>query len=579
MRKLTIFALLFCVLDVVAETEYTDGVFVLNEDWYGHRNSTINRLIPDGSFDYRIVQAANSDTYNSLGCTTQFGTIYGGKFYFISKQNQDPGETENWTGGRFVVADAKTMRILHTQSVIFDINGKSAADGRSFVGVDETKGYIGTSNGIFIVDLVTYQIKGRIVGTENPLIDGTENNGDGTGPLYRNQIGLMIRTHDYVFAVQQDKGILIIDPQTDQIITTIEGCFSTMTQSKDGNVWAARNTNTSALEYPYGTVGEKWQGNELLCINPSTLEQKTINIAERSGNPDLLVEQTWYAWTAGSLCASTHENVLYFAFNDNIWSWFTKSHIYKYNIDDDEISEIYDTQTDDYYIYGSGIRINPLDDKLYVACYKGSNVSTQNWTIFQYSNTGILEKSYTPIKNYWYPSMFVFPDNYEPVVCDFSPIKLSKKEPVRIALSAMCSDKDNLVAAITKKVVGVSNNALLEAVVRRDTLIVNAKQDFTTDEKVTIRFNSNGKMVDKILIVSCVPPSAVESVTEMPISIRTENGRLIITGITLATDVKVFDMLGRLYYGGKLNSDFSLCLNRGIYLLSINGSLQKIVVK
>ena len=54
---------------------------------------------------------------------------------------------------------------------------------------------------------------------------------------------MMLRTADYVFAIQQDKGVLVIDPQTDKIIHTVEGCFSTMAQSKDGDIWVGRNTN------------------------------------------------------------------------------------------------------------------------------------------------------------------------------------------------------------------------------------------------------------------------------------------------------------------------------------------------
>lgn len=133
--------------------------------------------------------------------------------------------------------------------------GVSIADGRSFVGVDETKGYVGTSNGIYILSFSPFEITGRIEGTENPLITGDEDNADGVGPLYQNQIGMMLRTADYVFAIQQDKGVLVIDPQTDKIIHTVEGCFSTMAQSKDGDIWVGRNTNMDYQHYPTATWG------------------------------------------------------------------------------------------------------------------------------------------------------------------------------------------------------------------------------------------------------------------------------------------------------------------------------------
>ena len=137
------------------------------------------------------------------------------------------------------------------------VNGKgqSIADGRGFVGVDETKGYVGTSNGIYILDFNNFEITRQIEGTENPLITGDEINSDGVGPLYQNQIGMMLRSSDYVFAIQQDKGVLVINPETDKVEKIIEGCFSTMVQSKDGNIWVGRNTRT-AKTVPVASVGK-----------------------------------------------------------------------------------------------------------------------------------------------------------------------------------------------------------------------------------------------------------------------------------------------------------------------------------
>ena len=41
-------AMLFaCTYSLHGQTTYTDGVFMLNEDWYGHNNSTLNFIRPD----------------------------------------------------------------------------------------------------------------------------------------------------------------------------------------------------------------------------------------------------------------------------------------------------------------------------------------------------------------------------------------------------------------------------------------------------------------------------------------------------------------------------------------------------
>jgi dipeptidyl aminopeptidase/acylaminoacyl peptidase len=417
---------------------YTNGLFILNEDWFGHNNSTISFLDPvAGTFDYDLI-GNNADNGNqSLGCTAQFGTIYGDHIYLIAKQDQDPGE-RHATGGRLVVADAKTFKIKKRMARIAEKDGRSMADGRSFVGVDETKGYIGTSNGIYILNLTSLEITGSIADTGNPLIVGDENNSAGIGALYQNQIGTMLRTHDYVFAIQQDRGVLVINPATDRIETVIAGCFSTMTQSKDGTIWVGKNSNANYQTYPYGnhgSSGEEWEGNQLLKINPATLETRLIDLPSPVG-----INQTWYAWTAGSLCASAQHNRLYFTFNPDKWSWFACSLLYRYDIDDDAFVQLYDSSPEERYFYGAGIRINPLDDKLYASLYL-DNIS-QSYFFYQMDSDGGKLREYEPIARYWFPALFIFPDNHAPEVGEWSPVTITNTEPFTLDLSNLATDRD-----------------------------------------------------------------------------------------------------------------------------------------
>ena len=496
--------------------EYTNGVFILNEDWFGHNNSTINFLNPEtGEFDYLIFQENTDNAGASLGCTAQFGTIYGDNLYVISKQDQDPGETNPVSGGRIIVADAKTLKIKKRIPVIFEINGKSAADGRGFVGVNESKGYVGTSNGIFIMNLSNFQIGRRIAGTENPLISGGESNADGVGPLYNNQIGMMCRTPDYVFAIQQDKGVLVIDPESDAVIKVINGCYSTLTQSKDGTVWVGKNSNMAYQKYPYGTVGENWDGNQLLKINPNTLATETINMSGGAG-----INQTWYAWTAGSLCASVKENALYFAYNESDWNWFTTSKMYRYDIDSDEFTLIYDSENEERYFYGASLRINPLDDKIYAALYL-DNID-QTYFIYQLNNSGNLLKTFEPIKRYWFPAMFIFPDNYAPEVSEFSQVSLSNTTPVTIDLKNKASDQDNLSAAITKRIISNDNRNIVTATIKSNKLTLTAKSDKTGTANIKIRFNSNGKTVDRVQEVIVSTVSGDNEAPTAPTNLATE---------------------------------------------------------
>lgn len=427
------FLLLSIFLTFAASAQpYTSGVFLLNEDWYGHNNSTINFIHDDGTIDYRIFQKANTtdDLTYTLGCTAQFAQLFFDKMFIISKQDQDPGESATMRGARIVVADPETMTMIARIDTIFTINGNSAADGRGFAGVSQSKGYVGTSNGIFVLDFNSWQITGRIPNTENPLIVGGEANADGIGPLYHNQIGTILaigsdgreigysikrfRSSDdeaeAVYAIYQDRGLLRIDPHADTIISVLPGCFSTMTLSADGTLWIARNTNTEAQEYPYGMSGELWDGYELIAIDTKTgLPFDTVDLCQ-FGVTDLMVEQNWYSWTAGAFCASMQENVLYWVASSR-WDWFGgKQDIWKYDINKRTAQVVFSTAADNNTIYGAAMRVDPRNDDLYFSTYHGSNIATNRWQYYRRTADGEVT-TISPIRNYWYPALYLFPDD------------------------------------------------------------------------------------------------------------------------------------------------------------------------
>ena len=162
--------------------DYTKGTFIVNEDWYGHQNSTVNFLTDEGEWVYRVVQKENPGV--ELGATVQYGAIYGDKFFIIAKQPKDPGASI--MGGRITICDAKTMKVLK-------------------------------------------QI-------ENIAVDD-----DPYQQLYGGQIGNMVRVNDRVFAVHQKNGLLVINPATDEVEKTVEAPegwgFGSVVLSKDGNLW------------------------------------------------------------------------------------------------------------------------------------------------------------------------------------------------------------------------------------------------------------------------------------------------------------------------------------------------------
>ena len=75
MKKIITILLFAAALSSFGEsTGYRDGGFIVNEDWYGHQNSTVNWISDDWEWSYRVFQQANEG--KELGCTNQYGQIY-----------------------------------------------------------------------------------------------------------------------------------------------------------------------------------------------------------------------------------------------------------------------------------------------------------------------------------------------------------------------------------------------------------------------------------------------------------------------------------------------------------------------
>ncbi len=381
------------------DIDYTKGVFFVNEDWYGHQNSTVNYLLPDADdgdyWHYRVIQSENPG--KELGCTNQFGAIWNGKFYLIAKQDKDPGASV--TGGRITVADAKNMKILH-QSQIIDPSG-AQCDGRGFVGVTKDKGYVSSSNGIWVMDLNTYEIKGQVEGSANPNIGDGKPNTDSTGSLYHGQSGSMVLAAGRVFAAHQQSGLLVIDPVSDKVTTVIpvtpvadNAGIGSVVLAKDGSLWVsiANGTNGTGATLPY-----------LMRVNPVSLDTEIVNVPVDMYPP----ANSWYAWTPDAFCASSVTNSLYWKGGPS--RWFSGTKIYRFDVDSRQFTQIIDLEKEgaNWNLYGCSMRVHPVTDEIYMSLYH--EFGTPTYITRRYTADGEKLKDYDMISNYWFPSLPVFP--------------------------------------------------------------------------------------------------------------------------------------------------------------------------
>lgn len=396
--------------------DYTKGVFIVNEDWYGHQNSTVNYLLPDDPdgnwWHYRVIQTENPGV--ELGCTNQYGAIWNGRFYLIAKQAKDPGASV--TGGRISIADAATMKMIK-QLELIDPSGNQC-DGRAFVGVSDTKGYVSSSNGVWVLDLTTLDITGQVEGTANPNVSGGDKPASNPGSsLYFGQTGSMALAEGRVFAVHQQYGVLVIDPETDKVTDVIDmtavddaverdtgvrpskpsGIGSAIVRSKDGDLWmnVAKNVQGSGDALPY-----------LLRIDPSTLENEVVPV---TGDGIYPPSNSWYAWTPDPFCASSVTNSLYWCGGAS--SWFTGREIFRYDIDTRSARKIVDlaTQPGNWSVYGCSLGIHPVTDELYASLYH--DFSNNTYIMRRFDNNGNQIRDYEMIANYWFPSLLVFPQS------------------------------------------------------------------------------------------------------------------------------------------------------------------------
>lgn len=380
--------------------------------------------------------------------------------YIVSKQEKDPGASI--TGSRLAVCDAATMKMKAEFATI------GGADGRSFLGVDENTGYIGTSSGIYRFDIKNLAVGAQIAGT-----------GTGTG-LYDSQIGNMLRIGNRVFAVLQNKGILVIDALTHTLETTVIGKYGSIVMSKDGNLWASTDESANS-------------GKTLVKINPFTLTTENFTLPDEAAIPN-----SWYAWTADGFCASKQTNSLYWKNNGG---WFASTKIYKLDASNPTAAPVvvFDSSSTGWGIYGAGFRVNPLTDEIIVSMFK--SFGDKNYKVTKLAADGSSLAEYPMEQNYWFPAIPVFPDNYAPTI-DAQLKKISFKGKKIIYLGDKITDKDNFDAAIIKSITA-DNTILINASISGDSLIL-VSNGTTGVCKLTLSANSNGKIVSTDINVNVI---------------------------------------------------------------------------
>ena len=423
---------------------FTNGIIFVNEDRYGPNQGSLNYYNYDyDKMEYNVYALVNPDT--KLGVTTQSGQLFGDHLFLVSKQANGSEASGSTIGSRLAVLDASTLKqqgsVLH-----FGESADSVYDGRSYCSVTATKGYVSTSAGIFVFDVPTMSITGSI--------DGTMSSAKGDyNSLYRYQCGDMVRFGQYVFAVQQGRGLHVIDPATDALVATLPfPNIVTVFVTAGGNLYVANNSREI-----YDYSGGPFEAN-FTRIDPVTLEVKEVHdLGDMHG-----VMSSWGAWRACAVCADPVSERVYYNYDEyqNYISCydFTTRQFIDHLIDLPEAAEVnWDGTRNHQGLYASAMSFDPHTGDLVVQTLEAApmyayQIFNHNWVLFYDALTLELKRQVRLQDAYWFPAIALYPDVSNPSVM-IADVQLSQGETSVIDMIGAVNDPDNRAAlAVTTAV-------------------------------------------------------------------------------------------------------------------------------
>lgn len=482
---------------VPAAPHYNRGLFIVNEDQFGKHPGTVNHFNTDTqTWTYRAYQQANAG--HTLGMTAQYATIYGGRFYFISKQNFKE------TGGRLVVANAGNLAQIIDEKAF-----PNGSDGRAiaFTAHDDELAFISTSKGIVLYNVVTKEFIRHIEGVDE-------------------ECGRIVPVGDYLFIETANKQVIVVDAKHQKIKKRIDNaCLPTL--SRDGRLWVLRDS-------------------KLVGINVNTLEEgQTIDLGEKA--PSFSAG----AWNAGLLFAGNQKNTLYWGYGTG---WTGADEVYRLNLDEAQpkaqlIYSLKGKETPN--IYGAAMRLRPEDDHIFLQAFK--SWGDMNYNLYELNADG-QEVGVYPLKeqHYWFPALPVFPDVQAPVLTlhEALPKVLGIGESKEIAFTATDADS-YAVGIMTNATVfeasedfgAVEDKEVLEAKIEGDKLVLRGMNP--GERQLVLHVQSNGLYTMSAHLIKVSNDPAGVHAAQITAQLSLTAGYITATDL-MGETLAVYDLTGRL---------------------------------
>lgn len=552
------------------ENGYLDGTLIINEEWFGHTNGGMNYITPEGKMMYQVYERENPGM--SFGCTSQYAAIWADRLIAISKQATDGGDPLPG-GGRVVVADAKTLKYQgHIDNLIFGDETRSA-DGRGVVGATPDKVYVGSSNGIYIVDINEVKVVGKITDFDE--------SGSAGADLYNGQIGDMVHAGRYVFGIKQAMGAFAIDVATDRVVkqypmSSVQG----ITQSADGNIWVTATVNGQA---------------HFTCINPSTLEidrEQSVVMPASVGAPVC----AWGAWRNTPFVGCQSRNTLWFNTGGGIAGGSSSDRFYGWEIGSDptDLQPIFALDKPAKLpgsnsrvfqkTYGT-LRYDDRSGELIVMTTEdqASGHYRYNWTHFIDPASGKILRTIALEPYYWFQAFAIFPDKYN-AVFSLNDITIDMNDsPMTIDLREVVTDADNIDANILFSLVETPQTySEVPATVSLEGSKLTVTPQSSGTHYFTLAAQSNGREVTQTIGVNVTDKSGVDDIAANTGSMHCDGQRLYIDGFN-GKRFSIFDLAGVLVNSFDVDSDsyiYDFGSHAGVFVVSDNqGVSTKVIIK
>lgn len=478
---ITAIACLAALASWAQEFTFTNGVFFVNEDRYGPNQGSINFYDYNyDEMDYNVYAMVNPSTV--LGVTTQHGQLFGGRFFLVSKQANSSEAAGSTIGSRLAVLDAVTLE--QQGSILRFGDPDSTYDGRSYCALNNSKGYIATSAGVFVLDVNTMTTRGPIEGTQSSA-SGDYNS------LYYGQCGDMVRFGQYVFAVQQGVGLHVIDPLTDQVIATLPfPHIVTVFVTAGGNLYVANNSR-EIYDFSGGPYEADFTG-----IDPVTFEVKDVH--ELGGSYGAL--SSWGAWRARMLCVDPVREQVYFYYDEfqnyiSRYDFDTREFTDKFIVLPEAVEINWDGTRNHQGLYAAAISFDPHTGDMVVQTTEAApmyayQIFNHNWVLFYDPDTWTLKRELRLRDAYWFPAMAVYPDLSAPTVHVEEQMMKVGETKVFSLLDAV-KDADNMVSLAVTVAKSADENVVCATVGGLELHLTGVDTGRT---KVMLTTDSNGKI-------------------------------------------------------------------------------------